>query len=848
MLGGKKRIRAAVLLICGVLMLNPAAGCAGPKNGNQATVSSEAVEQAVARCAVIVQMTTASGKEAGVEVERNHGRIRGYAGMRLEIGDVVKTDRDTVVYLRIDEDKNLRLSADSSVAVTEAGRDRIRIQVESGELFVNVENKLEDHETMEFSAGSTTMSIRGTSLDIGYTDEDGLLLMVTDGHVSVTEDGSGRETMVNGGQMTEVEADDRTGEIRVENYEISDLPKNVLAELKNDEALRERVLSSIAETSGKSAEDLRKILDQNLSAVKGYDFGIRFAAYAKDVWEKYRSEDDRYAGNAADRGPTGKTVSDTEGRAEEAHRTANPLSAPDSGKTEKMEENGQAEMPDRNDEAGSSIRHENAVSTGNSGRNGRNGGGSANAGEMHSGSGTKKTGTGNDPEDRPGINPAAGDKTKGSGTKPSTDSESRNGDQNSPSTGNPSNDGSGTNDGSNPGGGNGTNDGSAPGGGSGTNDGGAPGGGSDTNDGSTPGGGSGINDGSAPGGGGTLGNGNTSNSSGGVPADSGYSIDRNRIVTVYGENVNVRNLIEFMREKQAISMICTGGRLKGWPEDSDFYKAVNDGHSYSHVVSYKNHTYDIEYSDEGMQIWFPDVDGVYDEIGDFEDCTTANNNAMYNGLLTSHIAAPAGYAARSAMNLLTGMEKGSSPAEAGEPDAGRTATKDTPDGVEPELSNDGGAVAPDLQQDETVADSENETADGGKAVTDSGNETADSGKAVTDSGNETADSGKAVTDSGNETADGGKAVTDSGNETADGGKAVTDSGNETADGGKATKDSGNETADGWIAAANGEKTERSDEDGPVEAGSASEGNVGYENDDSYGAGNASPDTGEDMRR
>ena len=70
MLGGKKRIRAAVLLICGVLMLNPAAGCAGPKNGNQATVSSEAVEQAVARCAVIVQMTTASGKEA--EIGRAH--------------------------------------------------------------------------------------------------------------------------------------------------------------------------------------------------------------------------------------------------------------------------------------------------------------------------------------------------------------------------------------------------------------------------------------------------------------------------------------------------------------------------------------------------------------------------------------------------------------------------------------------------------------------------------------------------------------------------------------------------------------------------------------------------------
>lgn len=176
------------------------------------------------------------------------------------------------------------------MSVTEAGRDRIRIQVEAGELFVNVENKLEDYEKMEFSAGSTTMSIRGTSLDIGYTDEDGLLLMATDGHVTVTEDGSEFETMVNGGQMTEVEPDDRTGEIRVENFEIDDLPENVLAELKTDETLRERVLSSMARTSGKTSEDLRNALNQRLCSVNGYDFGENFIGCAQSVWEKKRPE------------------------------------------------------------------------------------------------------------------------------------------------------------------------------------------------------------------------------------------------------------------------------------------------------------------------------------------------------------------------------------------------------------------------------------------------------------------------------------------------------------------------------------------------------------------------------
>lgn len=145
MLGGKIKIRAAVLLICGVLTLNPAAGCAGPNHGNQASVSSEQVEQTNARTSVIVQMKTIAGKEPGVE-------------------------------------------------------------------------------------------------------------------------------------------------IRVENFEIDDLPENVLAELKTDETLRERVLSSMVRTSGKTSEDLRDALNQRLCSVNGYDFGENFIGCAQSVWEKKRPE------------------------------------------------------------------------------------------------------------------------------------------------------------------------------------------------------------------------------------------------------------------------------------------------------------------------------------------------------------------------------------------------------------------------------------------------------------------------------------------------------------------------------------------------------------------------------
>ncbi|WP_177171165.1 FecR domain-containing protein [[Clostridium] aminophilum] len=783
-MGGKIKIRAAVLLICGVLMLNSAAGCAGPNQGSQATASSEQVDQTNARTAVIVQMKTADGKAPGVEIRRNGEAIRGYVGMRLEIGDVVKTDRNTVVYLRIDEDKNLRLSADSSVSVTEAGRDRIRIQVEVGELFVNVENKLEDHEKMEFSAGSTTMSIRGTSLDIGYTDEDGLLLMVTDGHVTVTEDGSERETVMNGGQMTEVEPDDRTGEIRVEDFEIDELPENVLAELKTDETLRERVLSSMARTGGKTSEDLRNALNQRLSSVNGYDFGENFIGCAQSVWEKKtsgksghgtdtesRNEFARDIGGRSAEGRrengTQETAADvpafTPGTSEESHAGEHLTSIPLSDPNRIREENGKA------------VKYV---------RTGAGGTGKSSSSGDGDGSGRRTETQAAAP---------VGEKTEsGSGAKPSEDPEKWD-EENGPSAGEtPANSGSASGGVSAPG------RGSSAGGGVS-----APGRGSSAGGGTSPnGGGSSAGDGTSPNGGGNSASGGTSpiggnsstgeDGSRGESADPGYSIDRNKNVKVYGENVNVRELIEFMREKHAVSMTYPGGRLEGWPEDSDFYKAVNDGHTYNHAVSFHDRTYDIEYSDEGMQIWFPDVDGVYDEIGDFEDRTTANNNALYNGLLTSHIAAPAGYAARNAMNLLSGIEKETSPAEAGEPDAGRTAAENAADGGDTELSNDGDAATPDLRQDEHTADGGNESAD-----------------------------------SGNEPADGGIESADRENESADGGNEPTDGGNEPADGGNTDP-------------------ERSDEDGSAGSGFAAAGNGRSDNNDDHEAENASADTGERM--
>ncbi len=236
---------------------------------------AETVDSEEARSVLLFDMTCAEDTEGVVTVEHEDETEEGYVGMRLDVGDVVVTDENTAVYLRIDDDKNLRLSPNSSVELTEADHDNILITVNSGEMYTNVENKLDEDETMNFNVGGTTMSIRGTSLNIGYTEGEEVNLIVTDGHVAVAPEGSEEEPVLVDGGMTASMPENgefKPEDLEVEQIDLEDLPNNVLMEIKNDEKLRERVVEAYAETTGRSVDEISQGMEKKLETVTGFDF------------------------------------------------------------------------------------------------------------------------------------------------------------------------------------------------------------------------------------------------------------------------------------------------------------------------------------------------------------------------------------------------------------------------------------------------------------------------------------------------------------------------------------------------------------------------------------------------
>lgn len=91
------------------------------------------------------------------------------AGMNLGEGNQVLTGKASYIYIEADDDKTMKLDSNTNVSVEKASPKSLKVVLNSGKLFFNVENPLAEDEEMEFKAAHTSMSIRGTS---GYFQYD----------------------------------------------------------------------------------------------------------------------------------------------------------------------------------------------------------------------------------------------------------------------------------------------------------------------------------------------------------------------------------------------------------------------------------------------------------------------------------------------------------------------------------------------------------------------------------------------------------------------------------------------------------------------------------------------------
>lgn len=144
------------------------------------------------------------GKDAYL-MKKEPRRLSAKAGMNVSEGNQLITGKESHIYVEADEDKTLKLDANTTVSVEKASSKSLKLVLKNGKLFFNVENPLKEDEEMEFKAAQTSMSIRGTSGFITYNPMT-LMFHLVNGKVQWKLE-NGEIIEVRGGQLVKLVRD-----------------------------------------------------------------------------------------------------------------------------------------------------------------------------------------------------------------------------------------------------------------------------------------------------------------------------------------------------------------------------------------------------------------------------------------------------------------------------------------------------------------------------------------------------------------------------------------------------------------------------------------------------------------
>ena len=180
-----------------------------------------------------VVLTGASGNELEAE-----------EGRRLVNGNILKTKKESMAWVLLDEDRVVTLMEKSTAFFTQSGKT-LHVSLEEGRLFFNIDRSLDANENLNISTSTMIIGIRGTS---GYIDSDengNSVLYLTTGEVDVVglDDkgmSSDADSVKCAQKVTVVSGEE--AELVIEDVTESDLPFELINYLLSDEDLLEKVL------------------------------------------------------------------------------------------------------------------------------------------------------------------------------------------------------------------------------------------------------------------------------------------------------------------------------------------------------------------------------------------------------------------------------------------------------------------------------------------------------------------------------------------------------------------------------------------------------------------------------
>ncbi len=208
--------------------------------------------------------------EGTVAVYDNEGyELEVEDNLKLQDGDSMKTEADSLAYIALDQDRFVTLMQQSSAEFIKKGK-KLKLDLTKGRIFFNIDNKLKSGESLDICTSSMIVGIRGTS---GYidTDEHGNeVVYMTSGTVTVSStDKNAKPVEVSAGEkLTATVNSDGEVEFEVEEYSLSSLPKEAANEILADEIL----LGQVEEATGWDSDDIEERLASS-SDPTGDDYG-----------------------------------------------------------------------------------------------------------------------------------------------------------------------------------------------------------------------------------------------------------------------------------------------------------------------------------------------------------------------------------------------------------------------------------------------------------------------------------------------------------------------------------------------------------------------------------------------
>lgn len=115
--------------------------------------------------------------EGTVSIERQGSSMEAYESMQLQSGDSIETAEDSLVQLKLDDDKYILVEAASKISLHASGNkvdSKTSIYLEKGAIVNSLENSLSEKSSYDVTTPNSTMAVRGTTFRVALSvDEKG---------------------------------------------------------------------------------------------------------------------------------------------------------------------------------------------------------------------------------------------------------------------------------------------------------------------------------------------------------------------------------------------------------------------------------------------------------------------------------------------------------------------------------------------------------------------------------------------------------------------------------------------------------------------------------------------------